>query len=267
MQIFFELIRTTIIQLLTLFGLFFILGYTLTTIQRRVNAIYSKTTGWKGILFTAWVGTPIHELGHIVLAKLFGHRLKHVSFFEPNQDTGGLGHVEHAYNPHNIYHQVGNFFIGAAPILGGSLTLLLLLQLFFSNTQLFTPFSDIPNSPIIFFQHVIEFIIRLINIGLPMGWKFWLFIYLSFAVAAHMAPSSIDLKGMWKGFVWIVLLVLLINVIPVLIDKDITAQVWWLQTWFSNIYAVFFYAIIISFLHYLILLFMLELPFSLIKRR
>ena len=45
------------------------------------------------------------------------------------------------------------------------------------------------------------------------SWRLWLVLYLVMAVGLHMSPSREDLKGTWKGFVYIAGGLLCLNVI------------------------------------------------------
>ncbi|MCF8365351.1 MAG: hypothetical protein K9H16_06195, partial [Bacteroidales bacterium] len=47
-------------------------------------------------------------------------------------------------------------------------------------------------------------------------WQFWLFMYLSLAVSTHMELSLPDLKQMWGGLLFIMILIFLFNVIYLL---------------------------------------------------
>jgi hypothetical protein len=128
------------IQLLAFVGIFFVFGYILSKIQTTINHQYHRTLGWKGILWTAWIGTPIHESAHAILAWLFHHKIHHVSFFSPNEDTGGLGHVDHSFERFSLWQRIGNFFIGAAPMIAGPIILTVLLYLFIPHAkEIFTP--------------------------------------------------------------------------------------------------------------------------------
>jgi TRAP-type C4-dicarboxylate transport system permease small subunit len=83
-------------------------------------------------------------------------------------------------------------------------------------------------------------------------WQFWVFLYVSMAVSAHIELSPPDILGMLKGLLVIVILFFLINVIyvvffnqsPNFINKGIPA--------FSYLNQVFVLALIFSFLNFLI---------------
>jgi hypothetical protein len=246
-----NLFKTVGIQLFSLFGIFFILGFILAKLQKWTNNAYTRSIGWKGILLTAWFGTPIHEIGHILFAKLFRHKITHVDLFEPNESTGGLGHVEHEYQSHSLYQRVGNFFIGAAPMIFGSLVLLVLLYFF------------VPNAKEVF-QHLNqeEYNIVSLLVGFPKALMalfslqniqtgiFYAFLYLSFCVASHIAPSGQDLKNMWSGLVWMVVLLILINAIPVFLEINITEFIKNIYIILAIFIGIFLYAIFISVLHF-----------------
>ncbi|MEM6731651.1 MAG: hypothetical protein AAF658_08850, partial [Myxococcota bacterium] len=96
-------------------------------LERRVSRYLSHRLGWNSVLFTGWLGVPLHELSHLFAARLFGHRIVAYELFDPDPVTGTLGYVRHAYSRRNAFQLLGSFAIGVAPALAGTLALATLL--------------------------------------------------------------------------------------------------------------------------------------------
>lgn len=259
-QFFLTILQAVLIQLSGLFGIFFVLGFFHSLIQEKTLNNYQRSLGWRGILWTAWMGTPIHEIGHYLFAKIFAHRVDNIRIFEPNEESGNLGHVNHSYNTKNLYQVIGNFFIGAAPMIFGSLILVGFLYAFIPNAKaIFTPLFSHFNNPLEFLKAIYQSLYNLFSLENIRHWSFWLFLYLSLAVASHMAPSKADRHGMWKGFYWIVILLILVNIITLLFKIDITAYILNLSKYLGIFVAIFIYALLLAFLHYLVSILLLVL--------
>lgn len=103
------------------------------------NRVYTylimDSIGLKFLTFTSYIGTPIHELGHAIMCLFFGHKIEEIKFYTREED-GTLGYVKHSYKPKNLFHQIGNLFIGLGPIFSGFLVIILLLLLFFKEPSL-----------------------------------------------------------------------------------------------------------------------------------
>lgn len=254
-------------QLVGVLGVFFVFGFLLSKIQRLTQNLYMRSLGWKGILWTAWIGTPIHEGGHYLLAKLFRHRIESVDLFKPDKESGGLGQVNHSFNPKSGYQRIGNFFIGAAPLIVGSMVLALLLKFLVPNGgEIFQVLKFSTFSFANIFASLKDIISILFNPSNFSSWKFWLFVYLSFCVCSHLAPSSEDQKGMWKGFAWLVLLLALVNSVFLLFKTDITAYILKVNQYLGFFIGVFSYALFISLLH-LVAAYIFLYPLSFLKRK
>lgn len=247
-----EILKNTGTQLAAVLGFFMVVGFGLSVIQRFIQRQYYQSIGWLGILWTAWIGTPIHELSHWLVAKIFRHHIEYVSLFKPNFASGKLGEVVHSYNPRNLYHQIGNFFIGAAPLVGGVLVLSLLFRWLLPNGQ--ELIKNIETLQVTNPTKTIPLIIQLTkDLFSPINlhsWQFWLFVYLSFAVSSHLAPSSADQKTMWKGFVWLTLVLLIVNAILLWFEKPLPFTI----THASLPFLVwaFWYATVVSLVHAII---------------
>lgn len=178
---------------------------------------FCKITGDNGtkiLLITGVVGTPIHELSHALMCIIFGHKIVDMKLYQPNSDDGSLGYVRHSYNKRNLYHQIGNFFIGIAPIVCGSAVILLLMcllvpSLYYEVTTelqfvglLSMNLFDLSTYAGYFdlFWEIIYEIFDFTNIS-NISW--WLFIVLSLMISSHMELSTADIKGGFKGFLYL----------------------------------------------------------------
>ena len=63
--------KLTLIHVILIFGLTGLITAALFLLQRMICISFSKTTGWKGVYLTAWIGTPVHELGHAFAQKWY----------------------------------------------------------------------------------------------------------------------------------------------------------------------------------------------------
>lgn len=85
------------------------------------------------VRITGYIGTPVHELSHALMCLIFGHWITKMKLVNTNRRSRTLGYVEHTYYKTNLYHQIGNYFIGISPILAGGAVVLLLVWLFMPN--------------------------------------------------------------------------------------------------------------------------------------
>ena len=113
-----------------------------------------------------------------------------------------MGFVEHTYNRRNPYHQMGNFFIGIAPIVVGGLVVTLLVRLLtpWMYNDMMGEISDVMTATgsEIFVQIVkgiASIFISFFSISNFSSWRWWLCIALAFAISIHMEISRSDIKG------------------------------------------------------------------------
>lgn len=238
------------IQLLACVGIFFVFGFILSKIQTTINNQYRRVFGWKGILWTAWIGTPIHELSHAIVAWLFHHTIHHISLFSPNEETGGLGHVDHSFQRFSVWQRMGNFFIGAAPMITGPIVLTTLLYMLMPHAkEIFFPLaSTVPT-----ISSIAEGFVGSLNILFSSvefdRWQFWLFLYLSFCVSCHMAPSKADLKGMLGGFVSVVGLLIIANITAHFLGILLSSYLPMVYRYLHIFTSLYLYATLLSVIH------------------
>lgn len=223
-----QLLTTTGLQILAIFGNFIIFGLILYLLSRYTRRLYVNVLGEKSdIYFTGWLGTPIHELGHALMCFPFMHKVTDIQLYKPNSEDGTLGYVNHAYNPRNPWALIGNFFIAMGPIIFGSIVIFLLVKFLLPNNQQILAalnsnaviLTTIDNVGIFFKQastSTINIISALFNAENFRHWQFWLFLYICICVSAHMELSPPDLKGLWSGVVSIIVILLILNIIFIL---------------------------------------------------
>ena len=157
------------------------------------------------------------------MCPVFRHRVDEVAFFEPDRKSGRLGYVRHSFHQGNWFEEMGNLFIGVAPLFGGSLVLLTLLFVFYpdaanaawtatslpetsvaisGDTQA-TPASDFVSSPTSIWEQLWlrteAMVAQLMSLANWAGTRWWIFLYLVLCVGSHMAPSKSDYQGSLKG--------------------------------------------------------------------
>jgi hypothetical protein len=245
-------------QLVSLLGIFFFFGLLLYFLARFTRTTFVKSIGYKfDVYFTGWLGTPVHELGHALLCIPFGHRITEMRLYSPNSGDGSLGYVNHAYNPNNFWHQIGNFFIGIGPVLMGSLVLFLLIKYLVPNNgellALVTSKGSAIDSP----DAVKNQFVQLYHTGLAVipalftranmqSWQFWVFLYVAVSVASHMELSLPDLKGAGSGLISIAVLLVVLNSIGLFFNVDLSSSVAGISQYISMSSGVFMLAVVLS---------------------
>ena len=197
MNVFFEqVILLTATQLALTVGVFFVYGNIVHNLQKKILTLYFTKVGWKGILLTAWIGTPVHELSHAIMAWTFGHRVNKIKLFEPDFETMQLGYVSHSHKKLNPIHKLGLFFIGGAPLIFGPLVILVLL--FWLQPEIY----NMLKTQQFYFHPAFLFD--------PL---FYLFFYLAFSISSHISPSKKDIRQMKKGFTMMVVFLFILSMI------------------------------------------------------
>ena len=283
---------TTVSQLIWLLGLLFVFGLILYVFARFTRLTYVKSVGHKmDVIFTGWIGTPVHELGHAIFCIIFRHRIIEMKLYTPNSTDGTLGYVHHAYNQNSTYQRIGNFFIGVGPIIFGAMVLYAALYYLIPNRE--TIFSDIEAQSQTLVAGVqgdysgalssirattLTTLFTLFNTGNFSDFRFWIFLYLAICVASHMELSPPDIKGATGGLISLVLFLLFVNLLILGLEATgISAGFgsWWnyiklenyaagINKWVGTFGALFVFASIISGLNFVVSYILLSL-YNIIK--
>ena len=222
-----ELIANFLLQILLAVGAVVFFGLLL-ALGRRVFCRISGSVGPKILLATGIIGTPVHELSHALMCLIFGHKITEIKLYQNPYKTGdasgAMGYVNHSYNPKNLYHQIGNFFIGIAPILVGSGVLLLLMWLLIPSVFA-DVFSELEMLGLITFDLFDGAMyadlfsvfggVFLATFGFG-NWSnplWWVYMILALTIATHMEVSTPDIKSGVKGFLFLAGVLLAVDVV------------------------------------------------------
>ena len=190
------------IHLLYFIGVVYLVGFCVFLLNR---LFYKLLGGGRFVCYaTGLIGTPIHELSHALMCLFFGHRIVEMRLFRVDGKSGTLGYVTHSYRKSNLYHVMGNYFIGTAPILVGTAFLCLMMRLLLPET--FVTFRDYLEDFVSWQQmgYVPEqllgvgavFVSFLTALASAAGtWQFWAFFALTMCVSIHMNLSGADIVG------------------------------------------------------------------------
>lgn len=215
-----EVLLNVLIQFLYFVVSVFVVGFLIS----QINKLFYRTVEQKrGFCYaTGIIGTPVHELSHALMCILFGHKIVEMKLFQIDEETGVLGYVNHSYNPRNIYHRMGNYFIGVAPIVGGTALIYLVIRFLLPAT--YTDTSNALNELVVAMEGA-SFGEMLSSILSAFGkmflaffsdistWKWWVFIVFAFCIALHMNLSGADIKGAASALPILILVLVAVNFI------------------------------------------------------
>lgn len=214
--------KISVIEMIYLTGVIILVGLILGFFERLSNDFMQRSLGRKGIFITAWLGTPIHEIGHGLMCLIFNHKITRMKLLDTRCENGILGYVEHSYNKNSLYQRIGNLFIGFGPIFSGTASLILGLYFLLPNSfQVFKTYlvHGVDNDKI-----DINTINSSVNAGIILiksifttnnlsNLNFWIFIIISICISAHIALSTQDVKGAKDGYIVLFVLIFVINLI------------------------------------------------------
>ena len=193
-------------QLLVIFGPILLIAAAMHFFSGIIEGKLCKLLGLKlYLILFGWLGTCVHESGHALFCVIFRHKINEMKFFKPDLDSGTLGYVNHSYNHKSLYQNLGNFFIGIGPIILGSIVIYTATCLFLGEM---IKGSHGGGSA---FENAVSLLSKLFHFSNLTNWKFYLFLYVSLSVGGAINLSIPDLKGAAKGFIVVIIILLLVN--------------------------------------------------------
>lgn len=219
-------------------------------LERLTQTRLAERFGWHSVLWTGWLGTPIHELSHAFMCHLFRHKIIDMALFEPDRQSGRLGYVHHSFTPGNWYQELGNFFIGVAPLIGGSIVLTLLMWMCYP-TALSAAMEVSRNAaegvgPIEHMFQIIQACIQeLFQSANPLSGRFWIFVYFVLCVGSHMAPSPSDYEGAMRASLIVGGSLILFTVLLASLGTNSQSMVQGMAVLLGPLFAVFGFTIVL----------------------
>jgi hypothetical protein len=203
--------------LLTLFATGLLVDY---LDKKTTNNIYN-TFGNIGLFVSSLIGTPIHELGHLIMALIFKHKIIDFKLFA-FKTSGTLGYVNTQHDSNSKYQTVGCFFIGIGPIF--SCMTVILASMYFLLPETFISLKALINTTYINSSYNLvdtfkNMLLILFNSSNFTSRNFWLFLAVLLMVATHMSLSTPDIKTASSGLTYFIILLFSIIAVAIFLGK------------------------------------------------
>lgn len=246
-----ELIKYSSVITISIVGMYLIFGYIYQLIESKSNAYVIKTFGVNGLLLTG-IGTVIHEFSHYIMCKIFGHRVTEVKLFRPFKfkNDGVLGYVRSSYNRNSLIQRIGSFFVGIAPMIGGTIFIMIASVFLFPqmyDNLVFTLDISQPKSIInMFIDNTDVFYTTIFNLDNFKDKNFWIFIYIVISITLHMSLSKADLENAKEGILYIFITSMILTFIFYILDWNILKIFSYILLYNSVVFSVLLWGLLFS---------------------
>lgn len=230
-----EWVKLTLLSTSSLFGVYIVFGVLMHFLEQLNTKIIFSAFGTIGIILTGFIGTVVHEFSHFLMCLIFRHEVVEVVWFRPlgAMEDGVLGYVQHRYDPNSLYQQVGNFFIGIAPLLLGAVFILIIYRICLPKSAkqytaglnenmkaLANSFTTGSILKILLKQNgqLLKSLFTKENMKKPI---FWLFLLVMYSISSHMSLSTADLRGALMGLIILLAAVVVISFILALLHLPV----------------------------------------------
>jgi hypothetical protein len=220
MTFFVYVIKKTFLDTFGFLGMMILFGLLLGILREHTILNFQRSFGRTAVMITGFIGVPIHELSHAIAAFLFAHRIDAVKLYQKPDEEGVMGYVSHSYNKNSIYQQIGNFFIGVAPIFGGTLSMIILLRFilpeaYYRFLVLLEQSADytVINKDVILamLTSIVDLIKIIFNAGNFKNPYYYLFLFVLIGISSHISLSPADMRGAARGIGAVFILFLILN--------------------------------------------------------
>lgn len=233
-----------------------IVGIALGYIKQLSCTLLARIGKYKVNGISSFIGTPIHEFGHYIMAKIFGFKVYNTKFFPTKVKDNGdgtvtLGYVSWGIKKRRITNSIGMLLVGIGPFISGTLVIVLLTYLLEPNviTIVKEGVKSI-SMDIGFFEYffsISKLLIKSLISQDIINIKFLIYIILISMIAVHMTLSLPDIKTSGIGLIEVTIIIALISLIKPAI-KYITYALGITSSIVSGILAICFICQIIYFI-------------------
>ena len=180
---------------------FFLIAGVLQFISMLLRRYTFLLAGEKFWTILAAAGTVLHESSHALFCLIFRHKIKDMKLFSPD-GKGTLGYVNHTWDKRSFYQCAGNFFIGIAPVIIGTLVISLLTFIFYPaayrsiGAENFNTLADVLAESLKLCRRM------LCNVAAPENffrWQSWVHLILILLIGSQITLSAADFKGVKAG--------------------------------------------------------------------
>lgn len=212
----------SLFEAVLILGGFILCGLILGVLESETDRNLLHSFGQPGVILISLLGTPVHEIGHAMMAFIFGHKIVKMKLLQFNSPDGTLGYVNHSYNPRNFYQRVGNFFIALGPLFSGTGVLFAVMYFLLPNTFVLIAKSvvktqyckfSIQKFTAYFFGNFKTVFLSIFTPANIHNSHFWVFIIIAICISSHIALSSKDLEGMADGLVMAFIAIFAMNLL------------------------------------------------------
>lgn len=252
-------------QFMILFGPLLILTFLLNALARSIGRTCIGLLKPSLFLLTlGWLGTTVHELGHVVFALLFFRKIREVKWFSLDPWNPVQGYVLYERKG-NLLQKFGDFFIGLGPLLVGAVIIYIAAWGLLGSST-FAGMDQTPLTGDTFTLRTIGLLIQRIfnSAGAALRGVFtganhtpaavFAFLYITLSISSAMTLSTADIVIVRSGFVVLLIGTFLFNLVTFWSGNYIDLLIGWIAPYYDMFYGVLIFGLIITSVLWLLLL-------------
>ena len=249
----------TLAQVLVLFGPLLILAFALNAVGKFIGDTCIRL--FKPTLFLillGWLGTMIHELGHLLFALLFLRRIQKIKLFSTDPWDPKPGYIE-IDRGKNIFQHLGNFFIGLGPLILGALVIYIVAWGLLGGGALSGTGVNQPRltgdaftlrALLLMLQRIISSAFAVLGTVLTSNKvsleAVFLFLYVTLSIGSAMTLSPPDIAAVRNGFFALLSAVFIFNLLTFWFGNYGDLFIAWIMPVYDGFYGLMMFGLIVN---------------------